>query len=227
MYLYFFLIVEVILLFVVSSRMQRALSSALHAILHNRSVLIAVFAVLFFPGIFLHELSHLLIALLLQVPVGEVNLFPDLDSEENDVRMGSVAIATVDPIRRSLIGVAPIFFGFAAVLGILFFVFQPGQSLIWWELVIAFYLIFSISNTMFSSKKDLEGTPEILLAIIFLALLIFAVLYFLGVRLSFDLSNSFASATWLQAVSLIDLFLLIPLAINFCLLFFLRFATRR
>lgn len=120
-----------------------------------------LYFLLFFPGVFIHELSHFFAASLLFVPTGKISLFPD------EEKMGSVQVAKTDPLRQSLIGLSPIFFGTATIIAIFFFALKlPSQILTPSQLLLLFkntpnlpwlYLIFSISNTMFASKKDLQS----------------------------------------------------------------------
>lgn len=136
---------------------------------------------LFLPGVIIHELSHYLLASLLFVPVGEIEFMPE--AKEGELKLGSVAIGETDPIRRFLIGIAPILGG----LGVIFLIFQ-FVSLDVASLplkILLFYALFTIGNTMFSSKKDMEGAV-ILLVVIFI---FFLASFFAGFR---------PSASWLE-----------------------------
>jgi hypothetical protein len=190
-------------------------------------VVIGVYAALFFPGTFIHELSHLITALLLQVPVGEVSLFPDLNEKDSNVRLGSVEIAEVDPFRRTIVGVAPIIFGTIVLISGLFLVFGRGGEIVWWQLLIAFYVVFTVSNTMFSSKKDLEGVGPMFVAVLLVGLLIGLVVYLIGIRVSFDFSNTFLSESWVMALQRVELFLAVPILINAIVLLLLRALQKR
>lgn len=101
----------------------------------------------------MHELGHFLMASILMVPTGEIEFLPKI--QEGGVKLGSVAIARTDPFRRFLIGVAPVLSG----IGILFlasYYLHPLWPFTWRSAVFA-YILFEIGNTMFSSKKDMEG----------------------------------------------------------------------
>lgn len=106
-----------------------------------------LFAVLFFPGTFIHEMSHFLAALFLLVPVGKIELFPE--RIERGIKMGSVAIEKTDPVRRTLVGVAPIISGLTII-----FISTSLTLPIWVHLII----VFEVGNTMFSSSEDLKGS---------------------------------------------------------------------
>jgi hypothetical protein len=123
------------------------------------------------PGTIIHELSHLLIAELLRVKTGELTFTPEVLAN-NTIRVGALKIAKTGPLRPSLIGIAPILVGTTTITSlahftltpilqkILFTSFHPihYQTLIthYCLLFTVCYLIFALSNTMFSSKKDLE-----------------------------------------------------------------------
>ncbi len=128
------------------------------------------------PGIFLHEFSHWLTAKLLFVPTGQFSLGPSRHvtrGQQVQVTMGYVMIGKTDPIRASLIGVAPFIFGTAAIVLIGNYGFRqalavdlPPTSIItavvthladlfrvadaWLWL----YLTFSISNSLMPSASD-------------------------------------------------------------------------
>lgn len=149
---------------------------------------VTLLAIIFLPGVIIHELSHLLTAGILQVPVGEVSFTPEI--REDDVRLGRVMIGHADPIRRAIIGFAPVIMG-NLIIFISFYYFSTLhlQGNILFDLLF-FFVLFEIGNTMFSSKKDLEGTLEILLPLTF----IFLVIFIMGFRAPFyfliDLANS-------------------------------------
>jgi hypothetical protein len=141
-------------------------------------------AAFFFVGTVIHEFSHLIMANLLFVHTGKMELLPKL--EGNTIRLGSVEIVKPDPFRRLLIGVAPFLMGTTIIILTLFSAdfFDATHTL--WIGILALLIVFQIGNTMFSSKKDMEG------ASFFLVLFIIAIvtLYLLGFRTSLDQINS-------------------------------------
>lgn len=160
---------------------------------------------LFVPGTLVHEMAHFLTALFLLVPVGNLQLLPKI--EENGVRLGSVSIAKTDPIRRFLIGIAPLFVGVGIIVG--FFYFYPINRLIsggFWIVLFAVYLVFTVSNTMFSSKRDMEGVWGFL----FIISSILIILWFLGI--SIDITNFLNKTSEVLKTSC--LFMTIPIIID-------------
>lgn len=119
----------------------------------------------------------MLVAEVLGVRTDEFSFVPEI-LENNKIKAGSLKIAKTDPVRQTLIGLAPILFGLVIIFTISHFSFQfliqnpqffLNQSPMFYILCSMFlYLLFVVSNTMFSSKKDLEAVlfPLTLIAII-------------------------------------------------------------
>ena len=152
--------VEVIILFLFSQSLTKALSAWFYYLFKSQTIVIQLLSILFLPGVIVHELSHLLTASMLFVPTGDIEFLPEIRGDE--VKMGSVSIAHTDPFRRFLIGVAPLLVGLS-ILFLLFWYFLPGLSLLSWQTGILLYAVFEISNTMFSSRKDMEGAIALLI----------------------------------------------------------------
>lgn len=206
MYLILFFL-EFVLLFFLSKFLTESLSKLFYKVTRSEKITVYLLFLLFFPGIIIHELSHLFMAGFLFVRTGEMVLFPKI--MEDGVRLGSVEVEKTDPFRRAIIGVAPVLFGLALIFGILFYL----QALNITNLMIYaffFYVIFAVGNTLFSSKKDLEGTIELLVAsgFILCALFILNASFWYGF-LQFlqkkELANFFKSA---------DIFLIAPVLID-------------
>jgi hypothetical protein len=169
--LFWLLLSLVLLLF-----LQRALHREIQAIFlistRNPNATILIFSMIFLPGVFLHELSHLLMAKLLRVPTGQFSLLPEM-MPDGSLRLGYVEAAHTDPFRDSLVGVAPLLSGIAVVafaaisrlhLVIMWDTLRNGQ----WSLFLMglqtlptipdfwiwFYLTFAVSSTMMPSESD-------------------------------------------------------------------------
>ncbi len=139
-------------------------------------------AVLLLPGTVIHEVSHMLVAEILGVRTGEFNFMPQKKENSNEIRIGGIKIAKSDPIRRTIIGVSPIFLGLVLISVLFYLQILPiikNPSLFLnnnWQYYLLFglssYALFVVSNTMFSSKKDLEQAiyPIVLLIILVVAL---------------------------------------------------------
>jgi hypothetical protein len=145
-----------------------------------------IFSFLFLPGVFLHELSHWIMAKVLGVRTGRVSLIPKL-LPDGTLRMGFVEIYPKDHVREALIGLAPLIFGGIAVAFIgltqleLDLVWGSAMAGIWdpfVEVVRAtmarpyfwwwFYALFVVSNTMMPSPSDRRAWLPIILFIVIL-----------------------------------------------------------
>lgn len=155
-------------LWLLSNLLTQTLYVTLFVLFRNRSIAISLVTIIFFPGTVVHELAHLFTAEILRVKTGKISLAPDT-IEDPEIKMGSVAIAQTDPIRRTLIGTAPFWWGIINLTA-LAYVFYPFAAKVaespitqWTnlqEFYIALgliYLIFVISNSMYPSRSDLKG----------------------------------------------------------------------
>jgi hypothetical protein len=155
------LIVEFILLFLISRALTQTMFLFFWKITRSRNFALSATTALLFPGTVIHELSHLFTAEILGVRTGGLTLVPEGLSKneegEAEIRTGSVSIAKTGPFRRALIGIAPVFVGLGALALIAYFIpgaWAEGQTLL---LVLIGYLMFAVSNSLFSSPEDLVG----------------------------------------------------------------------
>ena len=179
----------------------------IHAHLHGVSLLltgrpqwaVALYAIILFPGVLLHEVSHWLMATILGVRTGSMSLIPRLQPD-GTVQLGYVEYykgKTLGPIRESLIGGAPLLTGTAAILLIGFYVFSVtdlavaiqsgdidtltlalGEIFATSNFFVWLYLLFAISNAMLPSPSDRRAWPAFLLIMSGFAV----ILYLLGLQ---------------------------------------------
>lgn len=204
------LFLEIIGLFMLSRSMARILS---------RFISINLLSFLFLPGVIIHELSHFLAAVILFVPVGDMEFTPKINP--SGLKLGSVEIAKTDPIRRSVIGFAPVFAGLMIVIGIVYFFssnilfFKEKDAYVFVSAVLGtVYLLFAISNTMFSSKADMEGTIEILITL----LIVFIAAYIFGFRPSLSFADKVFTKEFFEIIRQSSIFLLAPIIIDLFIL---------
>jgi len=218
--IHFLLFICLILLgFYLSVRITGAFLYVLLKITGNKKIAVYIYSIIFAPGVFIHEASHFLAALFLLVPVGNINLLPDIN--ENRIRLGYVPIASTDPFRRLIIGIAPLVVGILTItLGTKFLIGVDGIGDSHKLLLIGF-LNFQMINTMFVSKKDIEGV-WILLVILFFLLLIF---YFFPVG-GFLNTRMLFSPSCIEIIKDTTVFLSIPLILDIILLIFFKTAKR-
>lgn len=152
--------------------LHREIQYVIYIITQNSNLTIIIYSIIFFPGVFLHEASHYLMAKLLGVRTGKFTVMPRL-AKKNRLVLGSVETEKTDFFRDSLIGLAPLISGTLIIayvsivqlqINTLWEVFRNGQ----WNLFFMglgligdipnfylwFYLTFAVSSTMLPSESD-------------------------------------------------------------------------
>lgn len=195
------LVLELVILWLITRRLTQNLYIGLFLLTKSRPIAIGVISFFFFIGTIIHELSHLFVAEILGVHTSGLTLTPE-GLEESNVRTGSVMISQTDPIRRAVIGIAPLFVGITTLT--LLSTVLPNiytQTVVDFQNGIAFsqgnvyllglilYAFFAVSNTMFSSPEDMEGFPAVAITLA----LIGAAAYFSGVSVGLP-------ETWIMKV---------------------------
>lgn len=213
-------------LFFISNRLTSVLYSLFYLVTKSKNASFALLTFLYLPGTVVHELAHLLVAEILRVPTGEISFTPQLDKdgEKEEFKLGEVKIGATDPLRRLLVGTAPLWFGLAVLLLLvwLFQYFWPQLKNLQQQILLVTtlgYLMFAVSNNMFSSKKDMEGAVYLLPV----AILFIATLYLTGFR--FSLTGQTLTATTILLASTAKT-LGIVLAINVTILLVGRVVRR-
>lgn len=164
-------IVLIIILSLMRSRLVYELAGTSLLMFGSTRPGVIFYSILFLPGTIIHELSHWIVAEVLQVRTGAITIFPDLDTDstENTQRLGSVATERTDPFRAFFIGLAPFVSGLA-ILVVLGRLLSLGWGVyIWWQLALIIYGIVVVGNSMMISESDRRTWPFI---IIFLLIMI-------------------------------------------------------
>jgi hypothetical protein len=169
--------------------LHREIQAIFLLITRNPKATMILFSILFFPGVFVHEVSHFLAAKLLFVRTGRFSVVPKMNSN-GTIRLGFVEAQQVDFIRNSLVGFAPLVSGgiLISYLGSHLLGFPPQLSLSdqtkWGSLLQAvntaiadpvlwlwFYIAFTVSSMMLPSSSDRrDWLPLILLLLALLGL---------------------------------------------------------
>lgn len=193
------LLIELLILFFISRRLTEHVYLLALILSRSRPVAISFVTLLLFPGTVIHELAHLFTAEVLGVHTGKLTLAPeairgDLSAQAGEVQAGSVAIARTDPFRKAMIGIAPLVVGLVAYSMLSYWLpqFLAGLQMVpvdqwltttsFYLVVGTFYLLFAISNSLFPSSLDLEGTPATFITI---GVLLVAA-YIAGIRISLN-----------------------------------------
>jgi hypothetical protein len=179
------LIIVFFLMLVLRRWIEAHVQGVAYLITRDQTVALWVFFLIFLPGTLVHELSHWLAAKLLGVRTGRIVIWPQA-KRDGSLWLGAIQIARVDPVRSSLIGLAPLISGsvLVAFIGARLQLNSLGDALASgnWELVwealiqsvslsdfwLWLYLLFAIANRMLPSPADREPWKPI---IIFLTLL--------------------------------------------------------
>ncbi|MBI3159051.1 MAG: hypothetical protein HYZ26_05575 [Chloroflexi bacterium] len=169
---YFWLLLTLPPLLFLQPRLHRELQALFLLLTRRADVALILFALLFLPGVLLHELSHYLMAKLLFVPTGRFSIFPR-DLKNGMLQLGYVETAKTGLLREFFIGIAPLLAGGALVayaglarlsLGALWpalatgnlpalldgLAALPSQPDFW----LWFYLTAAVSATMMPSASD-------------------------------------------------------------------------
>lgn len=217
--LLFIFIFELVLLSQVSKTLHHLLGRLFHQLTKSEKAAVYFLAIIFLPGTLIHELAHAITAGVLMVHVGEIELMPQI--RENHLKLGSVQIGLTDPFRRSLIGVAPVLFGVSLLLGIAYYLtsnLSHSTSIPYLVWLLIFYLVFVITNTMFSSPKDLEGTFAVMVFI----LAIFTALYLLRFQSVFDFLGYLINTKGVNFLQKAVILLSMPIIIDLIILGFVK-----
>ena len=171
------------------------------------------------PGIFIHEMAHLLTALLLFVPVGEISFLPDVKVDGG--RLGSVEVGKTDFIRGFFIALAPLIFGIAIIFFAVSFVVKAPFLNNWLANVLMVYIVFEVANNMFISKEDAKVAAGLLVFILVLAVLVYGLSFWVSWRIEFSLPPEL-----IELIKNVDLYLLVPLLIDAGLISVLKVLIR-
>src|SRR5215211_2354492 len=177
---FIFLLVPLI---VVQRLLHREIQAVFLILTRDPRMTMGIFAMLFLPGVFLHELSHFVMAKILRVRTGKLSIFPK-SLPDGRLQLGYVETAKADIVRDSLIGAAPLIVGtlFVAYVAVyhlqmrsLWDAFRNGQLDLFWmgvralpqvaDFYLWFYLAFAVSSTMMPSESDRHAWLELVISV--------------------------------------------------------------
>lgn len=227
----FLFLTSLIALLFLRNKLTQSIFNTLSLIAKNERLVTVAYALLFLPGVVVHEGTHWLMAKILRVPTHKVSLIPEWISADT-LRFGYVEISKTDSIRGSIIGFAPLITGSAIVLWIASFQFglsvdpaisQWGIIQSWFDSVLQtpnyglwLYFLLTISNMMLPSASDRAAWLRAGLILLTISI----ALYFLGIGpvagtwLKDPILRFFSGLTQAFFISsMLDLFILIPISI--------------
>ena len=179
----FWFVLMLVPLILLQRLLHREIQSVFLILSRDSRITMGLFSLIFLPGVFLHELSHFVMAKLLGVRTGRFSLIPQA-LPDGRLQLGYVETSRADIIRDSLIGAAPLIIGtvFVAYVAIYRFemrvlwdVLRNGQWNLFWmgmralpgvrDFYLWFYLAFAVSSTMMPSESDRHAWLELLISV--------------------------------------------------------------
>jgi hypothetical protein len=176
-------IVMLVPLILLQRMLHREIQAVFLIITRSPQLTMGIFSFIFLPGVFLHELSHFLMAKILRVPTGRFSIFPQ-PLPDGRLQLGYVETAKADIVRDSLIGAAPLIIGtifvayvslFQLDMRILWETLKNGQLNLFWmglnalthaqDFYLWFYLTFVVSSTMMPSESDRHAWIELVVSV--------------------------------------------------------------
>jgi hypothetical protein len=177
---FLFFSISLLILVLVQPLLQREIQIILLLLTKKPNLAIGVFSLLLLPGVFIHEVSHLIMAIILRVPVRKISLIPQVN-KKGKIRLGFLETAKSDILRDSLIGLAPFILGLILLgyigmtkLGFVNFIETPDFQAIVVNLKnipeaadfgLWFYFAFAISTTMLPSASDRQSWKFIMIVV--------------------------------------------------------------
>jgi hypothetical protein len=221
-------------LIILQRLLHREIQAVFLILTRDTRLTMGIFSILFLPGVFLHELSHFVLAKILRVRTGRFSIFPQ-SLPDGRLQLGYVETVRSDIVRDSLIGAAPLIVGtlFVAYVAIyhlqmrvLWDVFRNGQFGLFWmgvralprvqDFYLWFYLAFAVSSTMMPSESDRHAWLELIVSVgvlIVIALLIGAGPW-MAANLAPRLSNFLSSVAVIFGLSaFVHVLLILPTAL--------------
>jgi len=180
---FFWFVCMLIPLVLLQRLLHREIQAVFLIITRDVRITMGIFSFIFLPGVFLHELSHFLVAKILRVPTGRFSVFPQ-SLPDGRLQLGYVETARADIVRDSLIGAAPLIIGtlfvsyvslFQLDMRILWDTLRNGQINLFWmginalmnasDFYLWFYLTFVVSSTMMPSESDRHAWLELVISV--------------------------------------------------------------
>jgi len=179
----FWFILMLVPLILLQRLLHREIQAVFLILTRDARLTMGLFSMIFLPGVFLHELSHFLVAKILFIRTGRFSIFPQT-LPDGRLQLGYVETARSDIVRDSLVGAGPLIVGtlfvaYVAIyhlqLRVLWDLFRNGQLDLFWmgvralpqvkDFYLWFYLAFAVSSTMMPSESDRHAWLELLISI--------------------------------------------------------------
>lgn len=216
----FLFFILILFLFFLSRRLTSEVFNLFFKLTKSESASIHILAIIFFPGVFVHELSHYLAAKFLFVNTGKISFFPK--KEGDYVKLGSVSIEKSNFVKEFLIALAPLISGISLILLLVFLLLQDFQAFDILKIVFSIILIFLISNTMYTSRRDMQAALPFLVTVLTLGI----ILIILNFRFPVINYSQIPSIDLNRIFYMGSLYLGIPILIDLIVILVFRFFDR-
>lgn len=213
-YQFVFFILQIIALYFFSRKTTNEFFYFLRTFTKNQKTVFILVSILFFPGTVIHEMAHYFFAVITNLRVREVKLFPEF--HEGYIKLGRVLYEKKDFVRGIIVGIAPIIIALFFFWWLGAFRLFPNENP-YLNLIFG-YIVFAVSSTMFSSKQDLVD----LIYIIPLFIIIGGLIYIFDIRADLILSNGRVIKGMMSVIKTINFYLLFSLVVNILLILFFK-----
>ncbi len=182
------------------------------------------YSILSLPGVLTHEIAHFLMAAFLGLRTGSIELLPKL-TNGGGVEFGSVQVEKSDPLRLSLVGLAPVLMGLPIVAWLSVLMQQALWADQTWLVIGLGYGITTITIHLLPSGKDMATWPVTILLLGLMSLAMVKINKIL--ELKWEQINFPANATMLTAISKSLLVPLVALIVGSSLFFLINSIMRK
>ena len=227
----FWLVALLVALWWVSRRLAHYFMSSMYLLTQNEGFAVAAYAIFIIPGTLVHEISHWLIAKMVGVRTGSFEILPKF-SRDGTIQLGSVGIRGGNLAQLALIGLAPMIVGSILTMWLSYslvdvaalgYALESGQmsavaevllaSLRKPDALLALYLLFTISDSIFLSSSDRAPVQQLglYLGLVLIPLYVFGVMPAIPSSWTTTLQQGFAVFASGLAIALVVHVLLVVL----------------
>ena len=219
----FWLVALLVALWWVSRQLAHYFISIVLLFTDHESFAVAAYAIFIFPGTLVHETSHWLIARMVRVRTGSFDVLPKL-SRDGTIQLGSVGIRGGHLGQHALIGLAPMIVGSILTVWLSYslvdvdalgYALESGRwsavaevllaSLRKPDALLALYLLFTISDSIFLSSSDRAPVQQLglYLGLVLIPLYVFGVMPAIPSSWTTTLQQGFAVFAFGLAIALV------------------------
>jgi hypothetical protein len=126
------------------------------------------------------------------------------------IKMGGLEHVQTNFFFDLIIGAGPFIFGNIILFSLLFLFTSHNPVGFNWLTLLVVLVVFEIGNTMFSSKKDMEGSFKFLLILILIA----GLAWILGFRISVEQLDQSIPSSLVSIIKQASLFLSVPIILD-------------